>query len=64
MVAPMKTNGLDDVNRLQARLRRLYGLGRIGQEDFTYLDQRLNEVEERIIQMREKMPTTNKKIPF
>lgn len=63
MVAPLKQNGLDEVNRLQNRLRRVYALGRINQDDFTFIDKRLNEVEERIIQMREKMPHS-KKTPF
>lgn len=62
MVAPLKDKGLDELNRLQNRLSRLYGLGRIRQEDFTYIDKRLNEVEERIVEMREKMPS--KKTPF
>lgn len=64
MVAPMKARGLDELNSLQARLRRLYALGRIAKEDFDFLDERLNEVEERIIEMREKMPHNSKLAPF
>lgn len=62
MVAPMKHRGLDELNSLQKRLRNLYALSRINKEDFDYIDERLNEVEERIVQMREKM--TNKQAPF
>lgn len=62
MVAPMKHNGLDDVNRLQRRARRLYALERISQEDFEYLEKHLQALEQRIIEMREK--TTNRETPF
>jgi hypothetical protein len=55
MVAPLKTRGLDELNSLQARARRLYGLSRISKEDFDFIDKRLSEVEERIIEMRERM---------
>lgn len=53
MVAPMKTRGLLDVQELLRRAGRLYGLRRIGSEDFRYIETRLKEVEARIIQMTE-----------
>lgn len=53
MVAPLKTRGLRDVSDLIRRLRRLYGLRRIGTEDFRYLENRLLEIEARIISMTE-----------
>jgi len=54
MVAPMKTAGLLAVQGLLARATRLYALRRIGEEDFRYLEQRLKEMETRIIEMRER----------
>lgn len=53
MVAPLKTRGLTDVQDLLRRAARLYGLRRVGEEDFRYIDQRLKEVEARIISMNE-----------
>lgn len=53
MVAPLKTRGLTDVQDLLRRSTRLYGLRRISTEDFRYLEQRLKEVEARIISMTE-----------
>jgi hypothetical protein len=53
MVAPMKTAGLLAVQGLLARATRLYALRRIGEDDFRYVEQRLKEVEARIIAMRE-----------
>lgn len=53
MVAPLKTRGLDDIRELLRRLGRLYGLNRIGTEDFLFIQKRLKEIEARIIAMRE-----------
>lgn len=53
MVAPMKTAGLLAVQQLLARATRLYALRRIGQEDFRFIEERLKQVEARIIAMRE-----------
>jgi hypothetical protein len=53
MVAPLKTRGLTEVRTLLGRVGRLYGLRRIGEEDFRFLDKRLKEIEARIIQMHE-----------
>ena len=64
MVAPLKTKGLDEINSLQARLRRLWGLGRISREDFDYLEERLGDCEKRIIEMKEKMPPGSRKTTF
>jgi hypothetical protein len=54
MVAPMKTAGLLAVQGLLARATRLYALRRIGEEDFRYIEERLKEMEARIIAMRER----------
>ncbi len=54
MVAPMKTRGLSDVASLLRRLTRLYGLRRVSEEDFRYMERRLKEVEARIISMTER----------
>lgn len=59
MVAPLKTTGLDELNSLQRRFTRLLGLGRITKDDFDYCEERLREVEERIITMRERIPHRN-----
>lgn len=56
MVAPLKHKGLDELNNLQNRFRRLYALGRIDKKDFDFCEERLNEVEARIIEMSERMP--------
>jgi hypothetical protein len=49
----MKERGLEELRSLRRRLRRLYGLGRIARPDYMYIDARLDEVEARIVQMRE-----------
>lgn len=53
MVAPLKTRGLDQVRDLLKRNARLYALRRITTDDFRYLEQRLKEMEARIISMTE-----------
>lgn len=60
MVAPMKKRGLLEVRSLLGRARRLRALRRITPEDFRYIEERLEQVEERIIRMREH----NDKEPF
>lgn len=57
MVAPLKTRGIDDLRLLLRRLGRLYGLRRIGEEDFRFIERRIKEIEARIISMRESIPT-------
>lgn len=54
MVAPMKTAGLTAVQGIIARATRLYALRRIGEDDFRYIEERLKQVEARIIEMRER----------
>ena len=54
MVAPMKTAGLTAVQGLLARATRLYALRRIGEQDFRFIEERLKQVEARIIEMRER----------
>ena len=56
MVAPLKTRGLDEVQGLLRRAVRLYGLRRIGEQDFRFIEERLKEIEARIISMRESNP--------
>lgn len=64
MVSPIKQRGLDELNALQNRVRRVYGLNRISREDFDYIDKRLIEVEERIVEMHEQQVKTNRSTPF
>lgn len=49
----LKSRGLVEVQMLRQRARRQYALGRISRPDFDYIDSRLDEVEARIIAMRE-----------
>jgi len=50
----MKTRGMDDVLALRRRVTRLSALRRIGKEDHDYIAIRLDEIETRIIEMRER----------
>lgn len=54
MVAPLKTRGLHDVRGLRKRAAHLFSLRRIREADFRFIDGRLAEVEDRIIEMRER----------
>jgi len=49
----LKTRGADEVRTLASRTRRQYQLGRISKPDHDFLIERLDEVEARIISMRE-----------
>ena len=53
MAKPLKTNGLVECRALRARTNRQYGLERIAMEDRDYIVDRLNEIETRIIEMKE-----------
>lgn len=54
MVAPLKERGLLEVQSLRSRAARLLGLRRVSRDDYNYIDKRLEEVEARIIEMKEK----------
>jgi hypothetical protein len=54
----MKHNGLDDINNLQQRARRLYALNRIGKEDYDFIEEHLRLLEERVIMMHERTGNT------
>lgn len=62
MVMPLKTRGLQDIHNLRGRAARLFALRRIGDGDYKYIDERLAEVEARIIEMRER--GTGREVPF
>lgn len=53
MVAPMKKRGLGEVRSALNRIRRLHALGRVTNRDFRFIEDRLQQVEERIQWMRE-----------
>jgi hypothetical protein len=53
LVKTLKTNGLADLDRLIARTRRQLALDRIDEQDATYIVTRLQDVEQRIIEMDE-----------
>lgn len=53
MAKSLKSNGLVEVRSLRARITRQFGLGRIGQPDHDYLLTRAQEIEARIVEMRE-----------
>jgi hypothetical protein len=49
----LKTRGLEEVHALRKRNRRQFALRRISKADYEYIDIRLDEVEARIVGMRE-----------
>ena len=49
----MKEVGLKEVQSARSRVRKLWGMERINRSDFEYIDVRLDEVEARIVSMRE-----------
>lgn len=49
----LKSVGLQEIARLRSRARRQLAFRRIGKADYDYIDQRLDEVEARIISMSE-----------
>jgi hypothetical protein len=49
----LKERGLRELAPLKRRVKRAYAMGRIDTDDFKFLNQRLDEVEARIISMRE-----------
>lgn len=50
---PLKSSGLEEVQRLRSRSRRQLALGRILKDDWEYIDVRLDEIEARIVSMKE-----------
>ena len=50
---PMKEVGLKEVQSARGRARKLWGMNRINRTDFQYIDDRLDEVEARIVSMVE-----------
>lgn len=49
----LKSRGLQELRLLRQRNRRQFALRRISKADYDYIDHRLDEVEARIISMRE-----------
>ena len=49
----MKEAGLQEVQRLRSRCRKLWGMDRIQRPDFEFIDVRLDEVEAKIVEMAE-----------
>lgn len=49
----VKLRGLEELGMLRRRVRRAFALQRIGSEDFDFIDHRLQQIEARIINMRE-----------
>lgn len=49
----MKTRGLAELRAVRQRARRQRAMGRISKPDFDFIDERLNEVEARIVHMTE-----------
>jgi hypothetical protein len=49
----MKAAGLPEVRSLRRRIRRLLAMDRVTKPDFEFIDERLDEVEARIVAMRE-----------
>jgi len=57
MARGLKTLGLLELAALSKRVKRQLALGRIGSRDAIYITERLNEVEARIVEMRESSAT-------
>lgn len=53
MAKTLKSLGLQELDSLRRRARRQQGLGRIGAADAEFIVKRLNEIEARIIEMKE-----------
>lgn len=53
MARGLKTLGLEEVQSALKRTRRQKALGRIGHLDARYIEERLMQVEARILEMRE-----------
>lgn len=53
MAKPLKINGLSELRALTTRVGRQFGRRRISREDHDFIKVRLDEVEARIIAMRE-----------
>jgi hypothetical protein len=49
----MKDVGLKEVRSIRSRVRKLWGMDRIGRPDFEFIDKRMDEVEARIVSMVE-----------
>lgn len=56
MAKSLKINGMEELAALRNRTKRQYGRGGITQHDFTYILDRLNEIEARIVSMHEDSP--------
>ena len=50
---PIKTNGITELENLERRVTSARALNRIGQTDFSYLIERIQEIKSRIVSMRE-----------
>jgi hypothetical protein len=53
MAAPLKTAGLRELAALRKRAKRQLALERVAAEDVGFIVKRLDEIEARIIEMRE-----------
>jgi hypothetical protein len=49
MARAASTRGLQDIAMLRSRCARDYGVGRLSWDDLEYIDQRLTEIQERLI---------------
>lgn len=49
----MKVQGVEDINAVLARVRKLHALGRIAREDKEFIEQRLEEASARVVAMQE-----------
>lgn len=56
MAAPLKTAGLRELEALRRRAKRQLAMERVAAADVDYIVKRLDEIEARIISMREEGP--------
>lgn len=56
MMRAVKDAGLDELTRLRRRVLRSHAMNRIGRDDCDYIVARLDQIEVRIVEMREDDP--------
>jgi hypothetical protein len=57
MTLPLTTKGMQDLASLRSRMARDYGRGRVSWDDFQYINDRLSDIEARLIEMAATDPT-------
>lgn len=53
MARSLKVRGMEELDSMRRRVRRQHALGRISRPDADWLVRRINQIESRIVSMRE-----------